>query len=121
MRLGVGKNMVRSIRFWGTAAHLVTDVPDPARPRVPRTTTTNFGVALLGPDGLDPYMENTATWWWLHWVMLGPGCQLPVWWVLFNELNVVEFDDELPPRACMRRHRVVDVRRPTSDRRSPRT
>jgi hypothetical protein len=101
VRLGVGKNMVRSIRFWGVAAHLITEIPNPERPRVTRTAITNAGNGLLGPDGLDPYMEDVATWWWLHWLMLAPGSQLPVWWVLLNELNVVEFDDELALRVCI--------------------
>ena len=40
-------------------------------------------------------MENMATWWWIHWMMLSPGSQLPVWWILLNELSATEFDDEL--------------------------
>jgi hypothetical protein len=101
VRLGVGKNMVRSIRFWGTAAHLITEVPNPDRPRIPKTATTNVGVGLIGPDGLDPYMENAATWWWLHWLLLAPRSQLPVWWLILNEMNVVEFDDDLALRVCV--------------------
>lgn len=101
VRLGVGKNMVRSIRFWGSAAHLITDVPNPARPRVPSTAATNAGMGFLAPDGLDPYMENVATWWWLHWLLLAPGSQLPVWWLLLNEMNAVEFDDDLALRVCI--------------------
>ena len=61
VELGVGKNMVRAIRFWTTA----TDVA------VNRGTdgweTTPFGAALLGPDGLDPYLEDSQTLWLLHW------------------------------------------------------
>ena len=94
-RLGVGKNMVRSIRFWTTAARLITDVPNPENNRVPLVEPTNLGLGLLGPDGADPYMENMATWWWIHWMMLSPGSQLPVWWILLNELSATEFDDEL--------------------------
>lgn len=95
VRLGVGKNMVRSIRFWTTAAHLITDIPNPQNARVPRVVPTNLGLGLLGPDGMDPYMEDLATWWWLHWMLLAPGSQLPVWWILLNELSATEFNDEL--------------------------
>ena len=95
VRLGVGKNMVRSIRFWTTAARLITDVPNPENSRVPLVEPTNLGLSLLGQDGADPYMENMATWWWIHWMMLSPGSQLPVWWILLNELSATEFDDEL--------------------------
>jgi Protein of unknown function (DUF4007) len=66
VRLGVGKNMVRSIRFWGTAARLITDIDHPDSTRLSYTAPTNLGIGLLGPDGLDPYMEHPATWWWVH-------------------------------------------------------
>jgi hypothetical protein len=100
VRLGVGKNMVRSLRFWGTAAHLLVEQSvDGARQRDLRPT--NVATALLHPShGLDPYMEDGATWWWLHWLLLGPGCELPVWWLVFHELSVVEIDDDLLLRAC---------------------
>jgi hypothetical protein len=101
VRLGVGKNMVRSIRFWGSAAHLITDVVRPNNPRLANTKPTNFGVALLGPNGLDPLMEHNVTWWWLHWMMLAPGCKLPVWWLLLNEMHAVEFDEDLAHRVCV--------------------
>lgn len=100
VRLGVGKNMVRSIRFWGTAARLITDTEHPDNRRLFYTMRTNLGVGLLGPDGLDPNMEHPATWWWIHWMLLAPRSALPVWWILLNELNVVEFDDDLAQRVC---------------------
>lgn len=101
IRLGVGKNMVRSIRFWGTAARLITDVVHPESARMSYTMPTNFGVRLLGPDGLDPQMEDPATWWWIHWMLLAPRSALPVWWILLNEMKAVEFDDALSERVCV--------------------
>lgn len=101
VRLGVGKNMVRSIKFWGTAARLITDVDHPNSARMSYTMPTNFGVGLLGPDGLDPQMENPATWWWIHWMLLAPRSALPVWWILLNEMSAVEFDDALAERVCI--------------------
>jgi len=65
------------------------------------TMPTNCGVGLLGPDGLDPQMEDPATWWWIHWMLLAPRSLLPVWWILLNEMNVVEFDDALAERVCV--------------------
>ena len=100
VRLGVGKNMVRSLRFWGTAAHLVVDEPNPAHPRTSLTYPTNAGAAFLGPGGLDPYMEDEATWWWLHWLLMSPGCRLPVWWIILHELSLVELDDTTLELAC---------------------
>ena len=85
--------MVRSLRFWGTASHLLVDeAVDGTRQR--NTKPTNVATALLQPGGLDPYMENTATWWWLHWLLTGPDCQLPVWWMIIHDLPIVELDED---------------------------
>ena len=93
--LGVGKNMVRSIRFWGSAANVIT--ADPAtNPRSPGAIPTRFSHALFNPDeGWDPYMEDPGTLWLLHWQLLAPPCQLPVWWVVFNDFHPLEFDEAL--------------------------
>ena len=85
--IGVGKNMVRSIRFWGLAAKLI--VKDP-RGVVP----TQFGYALFDPSGWDRFMEDPGTLWLLHWRLLARPSLLPVWWLAFNEFGAVEFDDE---------------------------
>lgn len=99
VRLGVGKNMVRSLRFWGTAGHLLVDeAVDGTRQR--NNKPTNVAAALLQPNGLDPYMEDTATWWWLHWLLVGPDCQLPVWWIILHELSVVELDEDILLQGC---------------------
>jgi hypothetical protein len=47
--LGVGKNMVRSIRFWSQVAGMAT-----AGVKGGGHLLTNFGTALLGERGLDP-------------------------------------------------------------------
>lgn len=97
--LGIGKNMVRSLRFWGTASHLlVEEALDGSRQRV--TKPTNVATAILRPWGLDPQMEHIATWWWLHWLLLGPDCHLPVWWITFHELSIVELDEDVLTQAC---------------------
>ena len=92
VEIGVGKNMVRAIRFWGTAARLITDDPHNARGREARCVPTRRGRALFGEDGWDPYMEDPGTLWLLHWLLLAPKkSRLPVWWLAFNEFNAVEF------------------------------
>ncbi len=93
--IGVGKNMVRSIKFWGQAAKLITADPESVNKRAPDMIPTAFGQALFGPDGWDPYMEDPATVWLLHWMLLAAPSQVPVWWLVFNELHAVEFDEDL--------------------------
>ena len=92
VEIGVGKNMVRAIRFWGTAARLITDSPHNARGREAQCVPTRRGHALFGENGWDPYMEDPGTLWLLHWLLLAPRkSRLPVWWLAFNEFNAVEF------------------------------
>jgi hypothetical protein len=95
VELGVGKNMVRAIRFWGKAAKVLSDGQNPTRPRVPLTVPSERGVTLLTPPaGLDPYLERPGSLWVLHWWMLSPPCLLPVWWIAFNRFGPIEFSGE---------------------------
>ncbi|MFQ3612095.1 MAG: DUF4007 family protein [Cyanobacteriota bacterium] len=81
VRLGVGKNMVRSIRYWCEAFKLThEDQP------------TDFGHKLLGQ--WDPYLEDPASLWLLHWHLLRPPCVATAWWVAFNQFRQVEFTAE---------------------------
>ena len=93
IRLGVGKNMVRAIRFWATAARLLTEAPNPDRPRRSLSVPTALGERLLGTGGWDPYLEDPATLWLLHWLLLAPGSRLPAWWIAFGEGTAVEFTE----------------------------
>ena len=92
VRIGVGKNMVRSIRFWGLASKLIEEVKEHSRRY--RLTTTEVGNNLFGPSGWDQYMEMPGTLWLIHWHLLSPLSRLPVWWLAFNEFNAIEFTDE---------------------------
>ena len=87
--IGVGKNMVRAIRFWGLAAKLIEEDRQGAG-----LVSTKFGHELFGESGWDPYMEDPGTLWLLHWQLLAPPSLLPVWWIAFNEFHPVEFTDE---------------------------
>ena len=61
VEFGVGKNMVRSIRFWSQAAGLLR-----LRERG-LFEVTDLGHRLLGDEGLDPFVEDTRTFWLIHW------------------------------------------------------
>ena len=93
VQVGVGKNMTRAIRFWGLAAKLLVEDPEPPRPRSPGVIPTSIGHAIFGESGWDPYMEDPGTLWLLHWLLLAPPSRLPVWWLVFNEFNAVEFTE----------------------------
>jgi hypothetical protein len=88
LRLGVGKNMVRSIRFWAAAAHVIHVDKVGRREQL---SLTRFGETVFGDKGWDPYLELPATLWLLHWRMFEPKCQLPVWWYALNDLVQPDF------------------------------
>lgn len=83
VQLGVGKNMVRSIRYWCNAFKLL----DKDQP-------TGFGNALLKPTGWDPYLEDPASLWLLHWQLLQPHCSATAWDFTFNYFNRVDFTQD---------------------------
>lgn len=95
--LGVGKNMVHAIRFWAYATKVITRSPHPDRPRTSVYTPTRIGRALLDDRiGLDPFLEDPATLWMLHWHAISDRSVLPVWRLAFNDFGALEFtDDEL--------------------------
>ena len=79
---GVGKNMVRSMRHWAIAAGVVSE---------DGRTTTAFGRHLFADDGLDPYMEDPATAWLVHWRIAGNATNTTWFWG-FSHCPVGTFD-----------------------------
>jgi len=59
--LGVGKNMVRAIRFWVQAAGVAQPTKEGGY------LITDFGRAVLGNEGFDPFLEDIRTLWLIHW------------------------------------------------------
>ncbi|CAK6695329.1 DUF4007 family protein [Synechococcus sp. CBW1107] len=94
LRLGVGKNMVRAIRYWGEASTLLKEIKPP-KERLSAASPTLRGDALLDPEtGTDPYLELTGSLWLLHWWMLQPAPQsmVPLAWYAFNAFRPQEFN-----------------------------
>lgn len=88
--LGVGKNMVKSIRYWCSAFKLLYEVP--AEGRAGRLSIpTELGEKLLGVRGWDPYLEDVASLWLLHWNLIKPTCQAATWFFVFNIFPKKEF------------------------------
>lgn len=85
VRLGVGKNMVSSIRHWMRAARLIDVKPG-------EIETTKIGKYLFSSvDGKDPYLEDEATIWLIHWLIsTNPECATSWFW-FFNKYHKPEF------------------------------
>jgi hypothetical protein len=85
--LGVGKNMVRSIRHWCLTAGILEEDEGGLRP-------TDLGELLLADDGLDPYLEDPATLWLLHWQIAGNRSRATTWFWTFSYFHEPEFTRE---------------------------
>jgi len=86
VELGLGKNMVRSLRFWIEAVGVV-------RPGAGRALDiTEFGRAVFGKNGVDPYLEDPRTLWLLHWNLSSRRQGAPfAWQFLLNQWSYPEF------------------------------
>lgn len=84
-RFGVGKNMVASMRHWAKATGVVRE------PASNSVRTTELGRLLFGPTGLDPYMEDPATLWLIHW-RLAAHKEKTTWFWAFNHYPAVTFE-----------------------------
>jgi len=62
VKLGVGKNMVASIRFWMHAFNALND-----------NALTDLAVHLFANNGWDPYLEDEGTLWLLHYLLVSKG------------------------------------------------
>ncbi len=83
VELGVGKNMVNSIRYWMRAFDL-TDSED---------NLTQFATLLLSDSGWDPFLEDEASLWLLHFHLVSKD-YATTYNLIFNELrkSKIEFN-----------------------------
>jgi len=77
VQLGVGKNMVSSIRFWLKAFNIIDykDIP------------TEFGNRLFNDEnGYDPFLEDEASLWLLHYQLVKTSFA-SIYSIMFNEFR----------------------------------
>ena len=86
IELGVGKNMVQAIRFWLRACKMM----HPTKPE-----TTSLGHLILDENtGFDPYLEDEATIWLIHWLLTtNPELATSFYW-FFNKFHKPEFTSQ---------------------------
>jgi hypothetical protein len=102
VRLGVGKNMVRAMRHWAARTDMIRPAPRDARGI--HYKPTEIGDLLFGPKGLDPYLEDPATIWLVHWQLCSRSSPLDsrsgeiasptTWYFLLNEFREISFTVE---------------------------
>lgn len=77
VQLGVGKNMVSSIRFWLKAFNIIDNKDIP----------TEFGKRLFDEEnGYDPFLEDEASLWLLHYQLVKNGFA-SIYSIIFNEFR----------------------------------
>ncbi len=86
VELGVGKNMVRSIRFWAEAGGMVEPADVGLAP-------TKLGHQIFLDDGFDCFMEDVTTLWLIHWKLSTAVSPLLAWDFLLNRWQESEFSE----------------------------
>lgn len=88
VRLGVGKNMVNAIRYWAQATQVIEKTETGYQP-------TELGHFIFDEnEGVDPYLEDEATIWLLHWHMASNPEQATCTYWVFNHYHKPEFTSE---------------------------
>ena len=88
VRLGVGKQMARAIKFWVEAAKVVE------KQEKGDLKVNQLGEDLLGEKGRDPYLEDIQTLWLIHWnFSTHPESPIFAWDYLMNRWQ----DPEIAP------------------------
>lgn len=85
VELGVGKNMVRSIRFWAESSSIIAATKKGHE-------VTEFGKQLLlDENALDPCLEDVQTLWLIHWKLAtNPKALIFAWDYLLNQYHEPE-------------------------------
>ena len=84
MTLGVGKDMVNSVRHWLRAARLADIDLD-------KKGVTPLGTAIFSENGWHPYLEDEATIWLIHWLLSTNPRHATSWYWFFNRFHKPEF------------------------------
>lgn len=87
--LGVGSNMVKSIRYWLQATGLTEEV-NKASKRY-QYITEDFGKII---NKFDPYFEDVFSLWLLHYKLVTNFNLATTWYLFFNEFKLDEFNKE---------------------------
>ncbi|MCY7351605.1 MAG: DUF4007 family protein [Cytophagaceae bacterium] len=90
VRLGVGNNMVRSIRYWLRAFGLTDEADQPSQ-----LARLLFDETRDDQPALDPFLEDQTTLWLLHYQLIKTR-YASTYWLIFNELRKrkIEFSRE---------------------------
>lgn len=112
--LGVGKNMVRSIRFWAEAAKVIQQKKNGEFEITPFAKDIFHGKDK-NHEGYDPYLESIETLWLIHWnIATNPNFRIFAWDFFINkwqqpELSASNSIHALKREAMNLNHQISDI------------
>jgi|ERR1700693_713897 len=83
---GVGKNMVRAVRYWCSAFKILKEIRKSGQKGF-SYIPSKLGFNLLKNDGWDPFLEDPASLWLLHWNLIKPPSLATAWYFTFNHFH----------------------------------
>lgn len=106
--LGVGKNMVRSIRHWCLATNLLEESGEGKRTR--SLTPTGLARRFVLQGGWDPYLEDIGSHWLIHWELTSNISRALIWHLLFAQYYESEFTKQQLVAFCTRQLESANIR-----------
>lgn len=91
VRLGVGKNMVESIRHWCLVTQMVEEDPEIKRNNGRFLRLSPIAKKLLQDGGWDPFLEDDASLWLIHWLLVTNPRIGTTWQVVFSLFQRPDF------------------------------
>ena len=85
---GVGKNMVRSIKHWGVLCDAI-QLKEGSRKEY---QVSELGSLLFGDEGCDPFFEDPATSWLMHWEAVKDVEKATLWHFIFGIYRASNID-----------------------------
>ena len=87
VRLGVGKNMVESIRHWCHVAQLIEEDSAPKPSGSQPLRVTPLAKKLFLKPAWDPFLEDDASLWLVHWLLVSNPRQGTSWQLAFGHFH----------------------------------
>jgi hypothetical protein len=101
IQMGVGKNMVSSIKYWADVCQIVRN--DEGFDKLTKEGEYIFGgdASKEQPCGADPFMEKPSTVWLVHWLINSNSTELSASRWFFNYFNGQRFDKKQLLKALL--------------------
>src|ERR1043165_7412401 len=87
LRLDIGKNMVRSIHYWCLVSQLIEDSPIRGEKSAHTLRVSPIARRIFLDRPWDPFLENDASLWLLHWLIVANPTITTTWQLIFGHFH----------------------------------